>query len=136
MWNKDHYLIMTLWNIDNVRFPSHLVGSKFSNLQPKMLNHIYKAIGNILGEPKELDDISDPLDFESGLFLDCAIYWVQVSNKLFKRILVIFIYISFLFKEFKKLLLPRECRTLPRGRCPATCNMKCNTCKTCKSCKT
>lgn len=46
-----------------------------------MIKYIYKAIGNILGENKDLEEISDPLDFESGFFLDCAIYWVYVSNE-------------------------------------------------------
>lgn len=44
-----------------------------------MIKYIYKAIGNIFGENKDLEEFGDPLEFESGFFLDCAIFWVYVS---------------------------------------------------------
>lgn len=44
------------------------------------MKYIYKLIGNLFGENNDLEDFGDPLEFESGFFLDCAIYWVYVSK--------------------------------------------------------
>lgn len=45
-----------------------------------VLGRFYGFIGKILGEDKpHIDELQDPVDFESGVFLDCAISWVYVS---------------------------------------------------------
>lgn len=49
-----------------------------------MLKRLYSTIGQIFGENKSIEDYGDPLDFESGFLLDCAIYWVYVSIHMLK----------------------------------------------------
>lgn len=45
-----------------------------------MFSRILNAIGNWLGGEKPAPESGDPIDFESGPFLDCAISWVYVRN--------------------------------------------------------
>lgn len=44
-----------------------------------MFFRIFDAIGKKFGDEKPPSDLGDPLDFESGPFLDYAISWVYVS---------------------------------------------------------
>lgn len=45
-----------------------------------MLSSIFTALGRLFGDEIPPPEIGDPLEFESGLFLDCAISWVHVCN--------------------------------------------------------
>ncbi|KAG5867799.1 hypothetical protein JTB14_009562 [Gonioctena quinquepunctata] len=74
-----------------------------------MVSRIYQAIANLLGDDKSTDELGDPLDFESGPFLDCGISWVYA---------------------FKRLIIPKEMRPVSGGQtCPAKCKTK-TLCKT------
>ncbi|KAL1513305.1 hypothetical protein ABEB36_002727 [Hypothenemus hampei] len=67
-----------------------------------MFSHIFDVIGAWFRDEKHETDLGDPLDFESGPFLDYAISWVYT---------------------FKKLLIPREYRTkVGNMRCVAICS--------------
>ncbi|CAH1989877.1 unnamed protein product [Acanthoscelides obtectus] len=82
-----------------------------------VLGWFYDAIARIFGDDSKEEELGDPLDFDSGPFLDCGISWVYT---------------------FKKLLLPREFR--PNKKiCPSRCRMDCGKSKRVKdefTCKT
>lgn len=48
-----------------------------------MFSFIYEAIGNIFGEEQIGEIYGDPLDFKSGLFLDCGISWIHVRQGIY-----------------------------------------------------
>ncbi|KAH1004929.1 hypothetical protein HUJ05_005694 [Dendroctonus ponderosae] len=76
-----------------------------------MFSRFLSAIGDWFGDEKPPADLGDPLDFESGPFLDYAISWVYI---------------------FKRLLIPREYRMkVGNVRCVSVCDSKKR--KTCKT---
>lgn len=57
-----------------------------------VLSEIYKLIGRLLGEDKPPDELGDPIDFESGVFLDCGISWVHVSDNSLHTFFIVIIH--------------------------------------------
>ncbi|KAF7287622.1 hypothetical protein GWI33_005974 [Rhynchophorus ferrugineus] len=75
-----------------------------------MLSSIFTALGRLFGDEIPPPETGDPLDFESGPFLDCAISWVHT---------------------FKKLLIPKEYRMkVGNIRCVAVCDKNKQRCRT------
>lgn len=71
-----------------------------------MFFRIFDAIGKKFGDEKPPSDLGDPLEFESGPFLDYAISWVYVSLK--RSILSLMLAVTNFFPVIQKTANPQR----------------------------